>query len=209
MSVLLPLIVFLAFILVLNISIRNNDHAQQNVEQLFWDRELKANFTRRKDISNLDYLTISIEKIPQNLHTDAEKALVRLSECKMLNLTGLTNTDLKLEYGAANLEELSAYDANFTEFVQNVTVYTKELLDAGQTEDARTLLELAASYHADASPIYTMLADLYTESGESAKIETLIQSAEEMNSLSKNIIINKLNAYLAPAEDGAGKVEEL
>lgn len=207
LSVLLPLAVFLIFVAALNYSIRKNDRAQQNVEQRFWDRERKANFTRRKDISNLDYLTIPIEKIPQNLHTDAENVLVKLSECKMLNLTGLTNTDLKLEYGAANLDELSSYDDNFTEFVQNVTVYTKELLDAGQTEDARALLELAVSYHADASPIYTTLADLYMESGETGQIEMLIQSAEEINSLSKNIIISKLNAYLAPEDDSAGSDE--
>lgn len=197
MIVLIPLAVFLIFVAVLNIAIKKSDYAQKNVEQLFWDREQKANFTRRKDISGLDYLTIPTEKIPQNLHTEAENALVRLSECRMLNLTGMTNTDLKLEYGAANLEELSTYDNNFTNFVQNITVYTKELLDAGQTDDARELLELAVSYHADASPIYTRLADIYQETGQTDKIENLIQSAEEINSLSKNIITGKLKAYLA------------
>ncbi len=200
-SVLLPLAIFIIFIAILNLSIIKNNRAQQNTEQIFWDRERKANFTRRKDISGLDYLTIPLEKIPQNLHTEAENALVRLSGCKMLNLTGLTNTDLKLEYGAANLEELSSYDDNFTEFVQNVTVYAKELLDAGQESDARALMELAVSYHADSSTIYTMLADMYIQSGESGQIESLITSAKELNSLSKNIIVSKLNDYLSPAEE--------
>ncbi len=208
MFVLIPLVVFLIFVAVLNIAIRKNDIAQQDVEQRFWDREQKANFTRRKDISSLDYLTIPIEKIPQNLHTEAENALVQLTECRMLNLTGLTNTDLKLEYGAANLEELSKYDDNFSEFVQNVTIYAKELLEADQKDDARALLELAVSYRADASIIYTMLADIYLEDGETGRIESLVQSAEEINSLSKNIIINRLNTYLAPEEASADEKTE-
>ena len=111
------LAVFIIFVLILNFAIHKNNRSQENAQEQFWENERQANFTRRKDIHNLNYLTIPIEKIPQNLHTDAEKTLVRLSSDKMLNLSGITNTELKLEYGAANLDELSAYDANFTEFV--------------------------------------------------------------------------------------------
>ena len=87
----------------------------------------------------------------------------------MLNLTGLTNTDLKLEYGAANLDALCEYDNHFTTFVQTIPIYARELIDAGQTEDARELLELAVSYHADASVIYTMLADIYQQNGQAVE----------------------------------------
>lgn len=189
------LAIFIVFVLILNYFIRKNNHVQKTVEDDFWKREQEANFTRRKDISNLSYLTMPIEKIPQNLHTDAEKTLIRLSSCQMLNLTGKTNTDLKLEYGAANLDALSSYDDNFTEFVQTVPIYAKELIEDGQTNAARELLELAVSYHADVSSIYTMLADLYQENGQTDRIEALLASAEEIPSLSKNMIIEKLRAY--------------
>ena len=86
----------LIFILVLQIAIRRNNHSQQELEDNFWEREAKANFTRRKNLDNLNYLTIPLEKIPQNLHTDAENTLVSLASCRMLNLSGQTNTDLKL-----------------------------------------------------------------------------------------------------------------
>ena len=175
---------FIIFVLIMNYFIRKNNVSQHSREESFWSREQKANFTRRKDISNLNYLTIPLEKIPQNLHTDAEKTLVDLSSCQMLNLTGLTNTDLKLEYGAANLDALCEYDNHFTTFVQTIPIY------------ARELLELAVSYHADASVIYTMLADIYQQNGQADSIPSLIDSANEINSVSKNIIIEKLNAYL-------------
>lgn len=190
------LAIFIIFVLILNFYIRQNKRSQQTVEEDFWKREQEANFTRRKDISNLSYLTMPIEKIPQNLHTDAERTLVRLSSCQMLNLTGKTNTDLKLEFGAANLDALCAYDDNFTEFVKAVSIYAKELIESGQSDAARDLLELAVSYHADAGIIYTTLADLYQENGQTDRIEALVASAEEIPSLSKNIITEKLKSYL-------------
>jgi hypothetical protein len=193
----IALALLIIFALVLHNAIRKSGDAQQSAEDRFWRREQEANSTRRKDISNLDYLTIPLEKIPQNLHTDAENTLVSLSSRKMLNLTGRTNTDLKLEYGAANLEALSEFDENFTEFVRTVPVYAKELLDDGQTDAAQELFELAVSYRADASAIYTTLADLYRQSGQDSRIQSLIDTVNSIDSISKNIILEKLKAFVA------------
>lgn len=190
------LIIFLIFLVILNVTIRRNDSRQSKCEEDFWEQERQANFSRRKDISNLQYLTIPIEKIPHNLHTEAEEILVNLSNCKMLNLAGITNTELKLTYGAANLDELSEYDDNFTQFVQAVSVYGTELVDAGQTEDARSLLELAVSYHADAANIYTTLANIYQDLGSVDKIQDLINSASQINTIAGKMITQKLQAYL-------------
>lgn len=187
---------FIIFVLILNYFIRKSNQSHQNSEDGFWEREQKANFTRRQDISNLNYITIPPEIIPQNLHTDAEKILIDLSSQKMLNLTGRTNTDLKLQYGAANLETLSEYDNNFTTFVQAVPMYAKELTAAGQTGKARQLLEFAVSCQADSRSIYTQLADLYQQSGQSDKIQGLIESAGELRSLDGPVIIEKLKSYL-------------
>lgn len=187
---------FIIFVLILNFFILKNNQNHQNTEDSFWEREQKANFTRRKDISNLGYITIPPEIIPENLHTDSEKKLTELSSKKMLNLTGLTNTDLKLQYGAANLEALSEYDNIFTTFVQTVPVYAKELTEAGQAEAARELLEFAVSCQADSGSIFLQLAELYTQSGQPDKIQGLIDSAEKLPSLEGPIIARKLKAYL-------------
>ena len=114
----------------------------------------------------------------------------------MLNLAGITNTELKLTYGAANLDELSEYDDNFTQFVQAVSTYGTELAEAGQMDDARALLELAVSYHADAANIYTTLAKIYQDAGQSDKIQDLIQSASAINTIASKMITEKLQAYL-------------
>ena len=83
----------------------------------FWDKERKANSTVIKDIGNLDYITIPLDKIPVKLETSTEKAIFSLAEKPMLNFVGMSNTDLKLAYGTANLDILTEYENNFLEYV--------------------------------------------------------------------------------------------
>ena len=72
------LAIFIVFLLYINFLMHKNKRAQENLEKQFWDRERSANFTRKKDISNLNYLIITEDKIPQNLTTDAKKSLETL-----------------------------------------------------------------------------------------------------------------------------------
>ena len=191
--------VFLIFIIVLNISLRKQRRSQEEVDRKFWDRELAANSTRKQDITKLDYITIPSDMIPQNLHTETEQALVELSSKKMLNLINQTNTDLKLKYGVANLEELSEYEENFTRYIALVPVYAQELIDAGQKESAIALLELAVAQHADSSPIYSLLAEQYIQNGNSDKVQELMEQAKSIDSISGSIIVQKLQEMSAPA----------
>ncbi|MCI5857281.1 MAG: tetratricopeptide repeat protein [Agathobacter sp.] len=185
-------ICMVVFVIVLKININKNKIAKDTASSDFWEREHEANFARRQDISGLDYISIPLEKFPLNLNTDSERVLRQLSTEKILNLTGISNTDLKLQYGVANLEALTAYDENFTKLVKALASYGHELIDAGQPDEARVVLEYAVSIHADAKAIYTMLANLYLSLGEAERIAGLIASADALNSISKSGIIDAL-----------------
>jgi hypothetical protein len=180
------------FAIVLKITMNKNERLRADTEADFWEREHQANFTRRQDISTLDYITIPLDKFPQNLGTESEKKLEELAQAKILNLTGISNTDLKMRYGVANLEVLTEYDNNFTLLVHALADYGKELSDAGRTADARTVLEYAVSIHADSKQIYTTLAGIYRDAGEPEKIAELIVSAESVSGLSRDGILSAL-----------------
>lgn len=188
---------FLIFVIALNIALRKQDKTQSKIDQDFWERELAANNTRKQDISKLDYLSVPLDKIPQNLHTEAENALVELSSKKMLNLLDQSNTDLKLLYGVSNLDELSVYEENFAKYVAILPKYAEELIAAGQQENARELLELAVEQRADSCPIYTLLADLYIQANQPEKVQSLIEKAKTFDSMSGRIIVDKLKEALA------------
>ena len=158
------LAIFIVFCLVLAFYIRRNDASQQKVLDDFWEKERQSNAVRKKDISKLDYITIPLDKIPVKLCTSTEEAFFALAEKPMLNLVGISNTDLKLQYGTANLEILSEYDNNFIDFVALLPDYATELIEAGEKETARMLLEFAVSVNADSRKIDRLLESLENES---------------------------------------------
>jgi hypothetical protein len=186
-------ICMVVFVIVLKITMNKNARLRADAEENFWEREHQANFTRKQDISGLDYITIPLDKFPQNLGTESEKKLEELSHAKILNLTGISNTDLKMRYGVANLEALTEYDNNFTLLVHALADYGSELSGAGQIEDAQTVLEYAVSIHADSKQIYTTLAGIYRDKGQPEKIAELIASAESLSSISRDGILAALS----------------
>ena len=173
--------------------LRKTSGDQREIERRFWERERKANATRRRDISNLEYINIPADLFPLNLGTETEKSLEALSQKQMLNLTGKSNTDLKLEYGLPNLEHLSECDDNFSELVRLLPEYVDELLEAGQKEDAQRILEFAVEIKADSRKIFNRLAQMYVDQGQDSRIDELIKIAQELDSLSKHVIISDLN----------------
>ena len=110
----------------------------------------------------------------------------------MLNLTGISNTDLKLSYGTANLALLSEYDTNFSDMVALLPDYVAELLDAGQQDDAKALLEFAVACNADSKRIWLLLADMYREEGNRAKLEWLCEASEGLPNLTRLAVQKEL-----------------
>lgn len=189
-------IVFIVFIFLLTHALRKNNSDQKQVEENFWKREQEANEVRKQDISNLQYITIPVEKLPPKDGSELWENLKKLSHEQILNLTGLTNTDLKLQYGPANLNTLLACDEHFTELVQLLDAYSGELLDADRREDARTVLEYAVSIGCDASGIYTKLGSLYAETADFDGIKRLIATVEDSSLYSRRAVADQLTSYL-------------
>lgn len=192
--------IFLAFIGVLTYQITRSDHAQQDVIDSFWDREATSNTVSRKDLSSLKYISIPLDRFPIGIHDTAEinaieDTLSELSCKKILNLTGKTNTDLKLEFGTANLPFLSECDDAFSELVVLLNHYANELINVSDTAGATAVLEFAISVGSDISDSYTNLAKLYNASGHSEKISQLILLTERLDDVHKTSLQNKLKIY--------------
>ena len=191
-----PLKLYILFTSFAKSVIMNTQQYQKGFPRLLVHAIVPAiHITRKKDISNLNYLIITEDKIPQNLTTDAKKSLETLCGQKMLNLSSMSNTDLKLEYGVANLDELSACDDRFSTFERNAAIYAQELSDAGYTDQARQLLEFAVSCHVDNSSIYTQLAAIYQTGGNLSGILQLQEAAAQLAPFPQKIILEKLKSF--------------
>ena len=185
---------------IISIFAAKSKNVQENVEQTFWNKEHKSNFVRKKSLENLDYLSIPEDLLtmqPKNPTTQTLsylRDLKDLSSLKIVNLTGISNTDLKLTYGTANITVLSEYDAHYTQMVTILQKLAECLAASDDSEQAIRVLEYAISTGSDVSKSYYLLADLYTQTGTPEKIHFLIKQAENIPSIMKNSILHHLQA---------------
>ena len=190
------------FIVVVSYKRFKASRMNQAAENAFWNRENAANSTRKQDISHLNYVQFSDVTLPfalfkDNLLKECEQQVLALKEKKILNLTSISNTDLKLNYGPANLPLLTQYDQNFTLLVRTLNTWGQRLNELGHPEEAICVLAFAVSIGSDIKATWQLLAKLYADSGENEKLKALKPSAQALNSLSKTPILNTLDSYLA------------
>jgi len=188
------LAIFIIFCVVLGYYIKKGDASQKEVMEEFFEKERLANEVRKKDISQLNYITIPFEKIPQQLNTSTEKEFFSYAEKTMLNLNGISNTDLKLEYGTANLTILSEYDTNYMDMISLLPAYVEELLAEEQTDTAQMLLEFAVHTKADSRKIYQQLVSIYKETNQTEKINDLKTASESLPEMTRAIIQRDLSS---------------
>ena len=161
-------------------------------------KEREANSTRKKPLDDLEYISVDLDRLPFGSKNDNEiiascqKAIANLKDRKIVNLTGITNTDLKLRYGAANLPLLTEYDQNYTNLCRNLYDWGKELNSIGDVDDAVTVLEYGIDLKTDIKAHYLLLADIYVSRSEFDKVDRLAVSAENIHSLLRNSLIDEL-----------------
>lgn len=186
--------------LLFSFCLHRTQRKEEDADREFWDREYRANFTRKKPLDDLNYITIPehLLSMKPDLMTDelAEclSELQDLSDAKIVNLTGYTNTDLKLKYGTANITILSDCDFHYTNLVKLLQKLAELLHDSLEDALAIEVLEFAVSTGTDISKSYYLLAQLYKETGTPEKISSLIEQAQTLHSIMKDAIVENLQA---------------
>lgn len=188
----------LIFAAAIAIYLRKGKKTKTDTRQDFWEREREANSTRRKSLDDLDYIRLPLEEFPMTLLDEIPKAedykqIVRtLSERPIVNFTGINNTELKLRYGAPNIDLLIEYDQNYTLLVRTLQQWAQALYDAGYVDEACHMLELSVSTGTDVSATYRLLCRIYTERNTPEKINDLYPIAEMLNSAMRKTIFRIL-----------------
>lgn len=205
---LMPIVIGLVLFLFLWMHIEGSKTNRKNqiIKDSFWNKENQANVTRKVDISGLDYITIPIDCLPftdttEEVLISLQHSIKSLSQYPILNLTGFSNTDLKLKYGVANITFLSQCDSNYTLLVNGLYKWGSYLYDHEQIHDATTVFEFGIQCRTDVSKNYLILAKIYKDTNAPKKIDDLMLVAETLQSLTKDFILSslkeiKLSSYL-------------
>lgn len=191
--------VFVLFALFTMIYMNRSNRTASLNNEAFLEKEREANSTRKKPITDLHYVDVNTASLP-SIETEDEYIIERIGtlnhladpEVKVCNLSQYTNTELKLKYGVANLTILSEYDQNYTMLCRCLYEIGRRLYESGDKYTAMAYLEYGIACGTDLKSHYMLLADIYEEELQYKKIVELIHSAENINSLLKNSLVNDL-----------------
>lgn len=201
---------FIVFGFLFSFSMKRRTKKEKQYVDHFWEREREADSTRRKSLENLDYVAIPLQDLPLDVLGDLpeieeyHEKLRELSGKKIVNFAGYSNTELKLEYGAPNINLLSEYDRNFEELITLLQEWASLLLqnwgegaqlcpEEERKQAAKKVLAFAVSIGSDITASYEKLVKLYLEYGEQDKLPALKEKAQKIRSLSKPRILALLD----------------
>ncbi len=198
---LMPVFFILVIMLCVFIALEKSksDRLTTKKSEEFWNNEQLANEARRQDISSLEFIPVPFDVIP-DLSQDPDEVLrdlylqlQSLADKKIVNLSGLTNTELKLKYGVANLDALISYDHNYMVLIRTLSRLAQTLFDSDRKNEAREIALASVRLGSDIRAVYILLAKLYAESNEIAKIDDLIDRVTKWSSLTKDSLLESLN----------------
>lgn len=192
------------FIFWLSYQRKKSEKATKEQSNEFWEKERQSNLTRRKDISCLDYITLDFENLPFSDTEDEEIQYVqdqikKLKDQKIVNLNGISNTDLKLTYGTANINDLTTFDQNYTFLIRNLNKWGLLLYASRDITAAKQVLEYAISIQSDISQTYLTLAAIYADEHNLSALQQLSTTADTITSPIKQSLLTKLDAIIERA----------
>ena len=212
--------IFLLFVILfamwIRYEIKKNSQIESENKTSFIERERQANFARKADITNLDYVSVPLASLPfsgsydevessYKLPSDidagmkseilaCEKNVIALSQKKILNLNGLSNTDIKMQYGVANLQILIQYDENFSKLSRTLAKWGKLLFDNGELTASEKVLSYSVTCKSDIEDVFITLAKIYHQTGNELGISDLIQSCDCFDELRRENIIHQITS---------------
>lgn len=200
-SVFASFMIFVVFLVWLQYEIKKHSRYDEKKEKEYWTKEQEANSTRKKSMDDLLFITLPLDTFPMDKMTDDERikeyheTIVHLSEEKIVNLTGISNTDLKLKYGVANLPLLSHYDQCYTTLARTLQSWAALLYENNYEKECVSLLEFAIDTNTDISATYKLLAEIYVKNNEKNKLDALKSRTENLNSAMKKPIDRMLKEF--------------
>ena len=189
---------------------RRLDKVRQNTQDMI-DADDAANYARHRDIEEDFFYTVNLANLPVAKYSEEDMKkpvpsymwqtkVLAAAEKKMLHFDRqYSNVELKQMFGPANLDDVAKYEENFTNFIHAMRHWAEALLNAYRRDEAQKVLEESVRAGSELSQSYTLLADIYHESGNKAGLKELLAMAQASNMPGKNIAVKHIDALMKGA----------
>ena len=208
MQVPIMFIIFFILSVYIRYLIRSSQPADENDHIIAKDME--ANFARVKDISGDLFVVPDMSELPFQHNIDAnEYARLARSQISVLDKSKeqmirpnkqISNVDLKLKFGLANLELIANYEENFNQYIWALLRWADALAQKDMLIEAVTVLRHSIDFGSESSKPYITLADVYYKMNDFANIENLLREVELHNIQAKDIIMQHLKNLIKTIE---------
>ncbi|GMQ56146.1 hypothetical protein AN1V17_05390 [Vallitalea sediminicola] len=195
------LLSFIILIIVIKLKMTKADREVKNTSKTFWAREEKAMFARKKSIDDLDYIHIDENELPISKNKEypdeilhIQNKIMDLIKLKMIDFHGKTNTDLKIEYGTANLDTLILYEEHYTLLIKHLYKWGKLLHENNNIDEAIKVLEIGVNIKTDISGHYILLGKLYKIKKDTKSFNSLYSQINDTQFMFKDKILNALSS---------------
>jgi len=186
------------------------DKARQSTKDMM-DADDAANTARHRDIGEEFFYTARLSDLPITQYSEEDMAkpaspymwqakVVAAAEKKMLHFDRqYSNVELKQMFGPANLDDVAKYEENFSNFIHAMRYWAEALINADKSAEAQKVLEESVKARSELSQSYTLLADIYKQSGNLSKLKELLSTVQASSMPGKNIAIRHIDALLKEA----------
>ena len=175
--------------LIINNAIRVSNASYKKAQDEFWKKEQDSYKTPSRPASSLEFITFP-DDLPLHISTDNpqikeyQETLVNITKNRVINLSGISNTDIRTMYGKHYMEELSKADGRFTVMCRTLNRLSEAYMELGYEKEAYRLLEFASSVGSDVREGWLTLGQHYLDTDDMDALSSLIDKAEKLRDCS-------------------------
>ncbi len=195
-------ILFLTFLFIWTHNLRKRQEKHEAEKEAFWGKEERSLSVRKKEIpaelyfhpniSRFNFPALDLEPAAAEKYKTLEKQIRGSVSLPMLSLSNMSNTDLRLNFGTANQPVIAQAEENYEAFLSFLYEYAILMNEHEHADEAITALEEAIRLKSDICQHYFLLADLYQAQSSSESLQVLTALVQDMDSSSKQRILNYL-----------------
>lgn len=174
----------------------------------FLETEQQANYVRKKAIDQKYYFTPDMQRYPikhydslDTNHADIMKKQERVMKKSALHMIKFSpkksNLEIKIEFGFPNLELITNYEENWSGFFRALIDWAEALIRIENFSDAEIILLNAIKDGCDFSKAFILLADIYYNKQDRAKLKELLSYTQKLDSFSQNKIRSYVNTNIS------------
>lgn len=199
-------LVLVAVLLITIVSSYHQGNDKRKVKE-YLKQENQTYIKPKSALNDIKFIDVNFNDINFNAKDDNAKEeinkLLAFKDLKIASFKGMTNNDLKKEYGTNNFDDVLEYQNNYEELLNQLRVTSEVLIKDEDEKSAMKLLNYAVDLGDDVTKSYTMLADLYAKNKLRKEMYHLVDTVRS----NKNLSQQKIMSYISKLEKANSKGE--